>query len=108
MRVLIASLIYSGLLTGPLSADEAETGIQIKLSSVLVNDQEKALQFYTENLGFVKQTVIHMGAYRWLTVASPAGSEEIELALEPTGFPPAKTYQKALYNAGIPYTAFRG
>ena len=71
-----------------------------------MDDQDKALKFYTENLGFVKKTEIKMGAYKWLTVVSPAGSEDIELALEPTAFAPAKTYQKALYDAGIPLTAF--
>jgi predicted enzyme related to lactoylglutathione lyase len=85
---------------------EEKSTIKIKLSSLLVDDQEQALKFYTENLGFVKKTEIKMGKYRWLTVVSPAGSEEIELALEPTAFAPAKTYQKALYDAGIPLTAF--
>ena len=80
--------------------------MQIKLNSVMVDDQDKALKFYTEVLGFVKHTEIPMGEFRWLTVASPEGPEGIELVLEPMGFPPAKTYQRALFEAGIPLTAF--
>ena len=80
--------------------------MRINLSSVLVDDQEKALKFYTEKLGFVKKTDIPMGEYRWLTVTSPDGPEGIELVLEPMGFPPARDYQKALFQAGIPFTAF--
>ena len=80
--------------------------MEIRLSSVMVDDQDKALEFYTHVLGFVKKTDIPMGEFRWLTVASPEGSEGVELVLEPMGFPPAKTYQKALFEAGIPLTAF--
>ncbi len=80
--------------------------MRIKLTSVLVADQDKALKFYTEVLGFVKKTDIPMGEAKWLTVASPEGRDDIELLLEPMGFPPAKTYQKALFEAGIPLTAF--
>jgi predicted enzyme related to lactoylglutathione lyase len=79
--------------------------ISIKLVSLPVNDQEKALQFYTETLGFLKQQDIPMGEFRWLTVTSPA-SDEIELVLEPMGFDAAKTYYRSLYDAGIPVTAF--
>jgi len=80
--------------------------MKIKLSSVMVGDQEKALKFYTELLGFVKKTDIPAGGARWLTVVYPEGPDDIELLLEPTGFPPAKTYQRALFDAGIPLTAF--
>jgi len=80
--------------------------MRIKLTSVLVADQDKALKFYTEVLGFVKKTDIPMGEAKWLTVASPEGRDDIELLLEPMGFPPAKTYQKALFEAEIPLTAF--
>ncbi|HEY0679632.1 MAG TPA: VOC family protein [Chitinophagaceae bacterium] len=79
--------------------------MRIRLTSVLVDDQDKALQFYTEKLGFVKKTDIPLGEHKWLTVVSPE-SDEIELVLEPMGFEPAKTYQKALFEAGIPLTAF--
>ena len=80
--------------------------MQIKLTSVMVDDQDKALRFYTEQLGFVKKNDIPMGPFRWLTVTSPEGAEGVELVLEPMGFPPAKGYQKALFEAGIPATAF--
>ena len=80
--------------------------MQIKFVSVTVDDQEKAFKFYTKVLGFKKMADIPMGEYRWLTVVSPDGIEGTELVLEPLGFGPAKTYQKALYEAGIPQTAF--
>ena len=72
----------------------------------MVNDQEKALTFYTNVLGFVKKTEIPMGEHKWLTVVSNEEKDGIELLLEPTAFPPAKTYQKALFDAGIPATMF--
>ncbi len=80
--------------------------MRINLSSVMVEDQEQALKFYTEKLGFVKKTDMSVGEYRWLTVTSPDGVEGVELVLEPMGFPPAREYQKALFSAGIPITAF--
>jgi catechol 2,3-dioxygenase-like lactoylglutathione lyase family enzyme len=80
--------------------------MKIKLTSVMVDDQDKALKFYTEVLGFVKKNDIPMGEARWLTVVSPEGPDDVELLLEPMGFPPAKTYQKALFEAGIPSTSF--
>ena len=80
--------------------------MKINLTSVLVDDQDKALKFYTEVLGFVKKTEIPLGTDKWLTVVSPEGPDGIELLLEPMGFPPARTYQKALFEAGIPLTAF--
>jgi catechol 2,3-dioxygenase-like lactoylglutathione lyase family enzyme len=80
--------------------------MKINLTSVMVDNQDKALKFYTEILGFVKRTEISMGEDKWLTVGSTEGSADIELLLEPMGFPPAKTYQKALFDAGIPLTSF--
>lgn len=80
--------------------------MKINFTSVVVDDQDKALKFYTEVLGFVGMADIPMGEYRWLTVISPEGHEDIELVLEPMGFPPAKEYQKALFEAGIPLTSF--
>ena len=80
--------------------------MKIKLSSILVQNQEKALKFYTEVLGFVKKNDIPVGEDRWLTVVSPEAPDDVELVLEPMGFPPAVTYQKALFEAGIPSTAF--
>ena len=72
----------------------------------MVDDQDKALAFYTDILGFVKKEDISLGEFRWLTVISSEGIEGVELVLEPIGFPPAKTYQEALFNAGIPLTVF--
>ncbi len=80
--------------------------MQTKFISVLVDDQDKALTFYTEKLGFEKMADIPMGEYRWLTVVSPDGPEGVEVVLEPNAFPAAKVYQKALFEAGIPITAF--
>ena len=80
--------------------------MQIKFVSITVEDQESALRFYTSVLGFEKMADIPMGEYRWLTVTSPDGIEGVELVLEPMGFPPARAYQKALFEAGIPATAF--
>ena len=79
--------------------------MQIKFVSVMVQDQDHALRFYTSVLGFEKMADIPMGEYRWLTVTSPDGVAGVELVLEPMGFPPARTYQKALFDAGIPATA---
>lgn len=80
--------------------------MKIKLTSVLVDDQEKALKFYTEVLGFVKKRDIPLDEHRWLTVVSKEEQDGPELVLEPMGFEPARVYQKALYEAGIPLTAF--
>jgi predicted enzyme related to lactoylglutathione lyase len=80
--------------------------MKIKLSSITVSDQDKALKFYTEILGFVKKTEIPMGEHKWLTVVSKEEQDGVELVLEPLGFAPAKIYQQELFNAGIPATAF--
>lgn len=79
--------------------------MKIRLSSVLVDDQQKALDFYTKKLGFVKKQDIPMGEFRWLTVVAADDADGAELVLEPNAFPPAKEFQKALYEAGIPATA---
>ncbi|MFZ1730865.1 MAG: VOC family protein [Bacteroidota bacterium] len=79
--------------------------MQIKFVSVMVEDQAHALEFYTTILGFEKMADIPMGEYRWLTVMSPDGVAGVELALEPVAFPPARIFQKELYEAGIPATA---
>lgn len=80
--------------------------MRIKLLSVLVDDQDKALKFYTEKLGFIKKTDMPLGEHKWLTVVSPEEQDGTEIVLEPMGFQPAQVYQKALFEAGIPYTAF--
>jgi len=79
--------------------------MQLKFISVLVSDQEAALRFYTDVLGFEKMADIQMDEGRWLTVTSPDGIEGVELVLEPLQFPPTRVYQKALFDAGIPATA---
>ncbi len=80
--------------------------MQIKLSSIMVENQDRALAFYTTKIGFEKKNDIPMGPeFRWLTVTSPEGVAGVELVLEPMGFPPAKVFQKALFDAGIPATA---
>lgn len=81
--------------------------MKIALTSVLVDDQEKALQFYTSVLGFVKKRDIPMGEHRWLTVVSKDRQDGAELVLEPMAFEPAQVYQNALFEAGIPLTAFQ-
>lgn len=80
--------------------------MQIKFVSVMVEDQDRALHFYTTILGFEKMADIPMGQYRWLTVSSPDGVPGVELVLEPMGFPPSRAYQQAMFEAGIPAAAF--
>jgi catechol 2,3-dioxygenase-like lactoylglutathione lyase family enzyme len=80
--------------------------IKIHVTSVPVDNQGKALKFYTDKLGFIKKTEIPMGEHRWLTVVSPNEQNGVELLLEPMAFEPARVYQKALKDAGIPYTSF--
>ena len=79
--------------------------MQLKFISVMVQDQEHALDFYTSVLGFEKMADIPLGEYRWLTVTSPDGIAGVELVLEPVAFAPARVYQQALFEAGIPATA---
>lgn len=79
--------------------------MQIRHVVIKVDDQDKALDFYTTVLGFVKKLDVP-GPVRWLTVASPEGIEGVELVLEPNHFPPALASQKALYEAGFPATVF--
>lgn len=84
-----------------------EAGVtQVTFVSVMVEDQAPALEFYTKMLGFEKMADVPMGEHRWLTVTSPEGMAGVELVLEPMAFPPARVYQKALFDAGIPATAF--
>jgi predicted enzyme related to lactoylglutathione lyase len=80
--------------------------MRIKLTSIMVDNQDKALKFYTEVFGFVKKHEIPVGEYRWLTVVSPEGPDDLELSLEPNANPAGKTFQEALFKQGIPITAF--
>ncbi len=80
--------------------------MRVNVTSVLVDDQDKALRFYTEVLGFVKTTEIPLGEARWLTVVSPEETEGTELLLEPDGHRAAKSFKQALVEDGIPFTSF--
>lgn len=80
--------------------------MKINLTSVLVDDQAKALKFYTEVLGFVKKTDLPVGEFRWLTVVSPEEPDGTELLLEPDTHPAAKVFKKAIFEDGIPATSF--
>jgi glyoxylase I family protein len=79
--------------------------MRIKLCSIFVDDQDKALRFYTDVLGFVKANEIPVGDFRWLTVRAADGGDT-ELSLEPNANPAARTFQQALLEQGIPITAF--
>jgi catechol 2,3-dioxygenase-like lactoylglutathione lyase family enzyme len=80
--------------------------VKISLTSVLVDDQDQALRFYTEVLGFVKKTEIPMGEHRWLTVVSPEDPDGVELVLEPSDHPAVGPFKQALVADGIPFTSF--
>ena len=80
--------------------------MKIKLNSVFVDDQDKALQFYTQVLGFVKKSDFPVGQFKWLTVVTPDEPDGTELLLEPNDNPAAKTFQEALFKQGITLTAF--
>lgn len=80
--------------------------MRIVVTNVLVDDQAKALSFYTDVLGFVKKQEIPMGEHAWLTVVSPEDPDGVELLLEPDEHPAAKPFKRALVEDGIPYTSF--
>lgn len=80
--------------------------MKIKLTSVIVQNQEDALRFYTEVLGFIEKVDVPAGEFRWLTVVSPDEPNGTELLLEPNANPASASYQRALFDAGIPLTAF--
>jgi catechol 2,3-dioxygenase-like lactoylglutathione lyase family enzyme len=83
-----------------------DNAMRIGHMSILVDDQDKALAFYTGVLGFVKKTEIPLGEYRWLTVVSPEAPDGVELVLEPDQHPAAAAFKKALVSDGIPFTVF--
>ncbi len=80
--------------------------MKIYLTSVYVDDQDKALKFYTEVLGFLKKTDFPVGSFKWLTVVSPEEPDGVELLLEPNDNPATKPFQKALFEQGIAATSF--
>lgn len=80
--------------------------MRIKLTSLMVDDQDKALRFYTDMLGFRKKHDIPVGEFRWMTVTSPEGPDDLELSLEPNANPAGKAFQDAMFAQGIPLAAF--
>jgi predicted enzyme related to lactoylglutathione lyase len=80
--------------------------MKIIVTSLFVQDQEKALEFYSEKLGFVKKADVPVGEYRWITLVSPEDQDGTELLLEPNAHPAAKEYQKKISAEGIPATMF--
>lgn len=80
--------------------------MKIIVTSLFVEDQDKALQFYTEKLGFSKKHDVPMGEFRWITLVSPEQQEGTELLLEPNNHPAAKEYQEKIFADGIPATMF--
>ena len=81
--------------------------MKMYIKSVMVEDQAKALSFYTDILGFSVKNDIPMGEFRWLTLVSPEEPEGVELALEPNAYPAAAAFQAKLMSDGIPWTSFR-
>ena len=80
--------------------------MKIVFTSIIVDNQEKALMFYTQVLGFQKKVDVPAGKFRWLPVVSPEQPEGVELVLEPNENPAARAYQEALFKSGIPLTSF--
>jgi catechol 2,3-dioxygenase-like lactoylglutathione lyase family enzyme len=80
--------------------------MRIKLTSIMVDDQDKALKFYTDVLGFRKKHDIPVGEYKWLTVVSAEGPDDLELSLEPNANPAARTFQQTMFAQSIPLAAF--
>jgi glyoxylase I family protein len=80
--------------------------MRIKLTSIMVDNQDKALTFYTDVLGFRKKHDIPVGEFKWLTVVSPEGPDDLELVLEPNANPAGKAFQDAMFAQGIPLAAF--
>jgi len=80
--------------------------MRINVMSVMVDDQSKALRFYTDVLGFVKKREIPLGEHAWLTVVAPDQPDGTELSLEPDEHPAARTFKAALVEDGIPFTSF--
>ena len=80
--------------------------MRIKLTSIMVDDQDRALRFYTDVLGFRVKHEIPVGEFKWLTVVSPEGPDDVELSLEPNAHPAAKVFQQAMFAQGFPLAAF--
>ncbi|MBG9813184.1 glyoxalase [Bacillus endophyticus] len=80
--------------------------MKIIVTSIFVQDQDKALEFYSETLGFVKKQDVPAGEFRWITLVSPDDQDGTELLIEPNVHPAAKEYQKKIFDEGIPATMF--
>jgi catechol 2,3-dioxygenase-like lactoylglutathione lyase family enzyme len=80
--------------------------MKIVVTSVFVDNQDKALKFYTDVLGFVKKKDFPVGEFKWLTVVSPEAPDGVELLLEPNDNPASRTFQQSVYQQGIPVTSF--
>jgi catechol 2,3-dioxygenase-like lactoylglutathione lyase family enzyme len=80
--------------------------MKIKLTSVMVDDQQKALRFYTDVLGFAKRRDFPVGEFRWISLVAPDGYPDVELALEPNANPAGRAFQTAMFEQGIPIAAF--
>jgi catechol 2,3-dioxygenase-like lactoylglutathione lyase family enzyme len=80
--------------------------MRIKLTSIMVDDQDKGLKFYTDVLGFRQKQLFPVGEYKWITVTSPDGPDDLELALEPNANPAGRAFQEAMFAQGIPLAAF--
>ena len=80
--------------------------MKINLTSIFVKDQEKAFEFYTEKLGFVKKQDVPLGQFKWLTVVSSENPDGTELLLEPNNNPVAEAYQKGIFEQGIAAASF--
>lgn len=108
--VLITALfllsLFSTIIANEKPSKKDRVVLKIKYVSIIVEDQEKALEFYTNILGFVKKSDIPYGNHRWLTVVSPDDPDGPEVALEPNENPAVKTFQKSIFEQGIPLTAF--
>lgn len=83
-----------------------KNNMKVIVTSIFVQDQDKALEFYTEKLGFIKKEDVPAGEYRWITVVSPEDRDGTQILLEPNEHPAAKEYQKKLLADGIPATMF--
>jgi catechol 2,3-dioxygenase-like lactoylglutathione lyase family enzyme len=89
-----------------MTIKENKTSMKIILTSVFVDDQDEALKFYTEKLGFVKKQEVPLGEFKWLTVVSPDDQDGTELLLEPSDNPVAQEFKKGLVEQGIPAASF--
>ena len=106
MLILVCSVSYANDNTKDQEVKKESPALKIKITSLIVDDQDKAEKFYTEVLGFEVKENVPAGEFRWLTLVTPDNRDGVELALEPNENPASKTFQKALFDQGIPATMF--